>query len=605
MIAITGLGIISALGVGKATTLEALKTATSGVRKMRLLPSCHTEFPVGEVSLSNEEMKQMLCFPKEMEESRTVLMGILATREAVTEAKLTGQALCDWQSRYKRAPKVAFVSGTTVGGMDVTERQFAHLKDVSGTSGYFAGHDCGNCTQAIADDLGIFTTCTTISTACSSAANSLMIGARMLLSGQADIAVCGGSEALSLFHLNGFRSLMILDEKRCRPFDSSRAGLNLGEGAAYVVLERREEAISRGIEPEAYLIGWGNACDAFHQTATSPSGEGAYLAMSQALDMAGLTPSQIDYINAHGTGTLNNDESESVALKRIFSEHHKDGGIPPFSSTKPLTGHTTSAAGAIESVICLLAMKHGFIPQSIGFTSTEENAPTPSRAEDTAYLQHVMCNSFGFGGNDTSLIFSSRPKVPNYSLRPSDAHVKRYEASIEGGAEAIKEINRYVKPLEARRMSRVIKASLLTSQKVLEQAGINTPDAIVTATAYGCTENSEKILTQLCTIGEEQTLSPTLFMQSTHNTIGSAIAIRLTCHGYNITYAHGNHSLESALHDAELLLREGKVHSVLVGLHDEYTPNLRQLLNMPSAENQNDETLVTSHSILLVRQNEQ
>ena len=601
MIAITGFGIISALGVGKEPTLKALQTGTSGIRKMRHLPSSHTELPVGEVDLNNDQMKQKLNIPLENEESRTVLMGLLAVQEALSEAKINAQMLCKWQERHKRTPKMVLVSGTTVGGMDVTERHFAQLVNAPDTIGYFAQHDCGSSTLAISERMGIFTDCTTLSTACSSAANALMVGARMLLSGQADIVVCGGSEALSLFHLNGFHSLMILDRELCRPFDATRAGLNLGEGAAYVVMERTDDATARGFEPQAYLTGWGNACDAFHQTATSPTGEGAYLAMSQALETAKLKPTQIDYINAHGTGTTNNDASEGTALKRVFAKDDKNESIPPFSSTKALTGHTTSAAGAIESVICLLAMKHGFIPQSAGFTKADKGAPIPSKGESKANLRHVMCNSFGFGGNDTSLIFSSQPEDTNYSLQTS-LKIKKYEAIAEGGVQAIRAINQYAKPLEARRMSRVMKASLLTSLQVLEQAGISSPEAVVSATAYGCTENSEKILTQLTSLGEEQTLSPTLFMQSTHNTIGSAIAIRLACHGYNATYTQGERSMEWALRDAELLLREGKARSVLVGFHDEYTPKLRQLLHMPCGEGQENETLVRSHAILLVRQ---
>ena len=146
---------------------------------------------------------------------------------------------------------------------------------------------------------------------------------------------------------------MILDHERCRPFDATRAGLNLGEGAAFVVLESEESANKRGVNVHAYLTGYGNACDAYHQTASSEDGEGAYLAMKEALDMAHLTPKDIQYVNAHGTGTPNNDQSESVSLRRIFGDE-----IPLISSTKSFTGHTTSASGSIEAVICILAMQN-------------------------------------------------------------------------------------------------------------------------------------------------------------------------------------------------------------------------------------------------------
>ena len=235
-------------------------------------------------------------------------------------------------------------------------------------------------------------------------ANAIVMGANLLRSRMTDVAVVGGSECISRFHLNGFNSLMILDPNQCRPFDADRAGLNLGEGAAYLVLETEDHARQRGAQPLARLAGYGNACDAFHQTASSDNGEGAFLAMQKALGMAGLQPSDIDYVNAHGTGTPNNDASESQAIKRLFSNT-----LPPISSTKGMTGHTTSASGSIETVICLLALQHAFLPANYGFTTPMPDGITPvAHVKTGRELRHVMCNSFGFGGNDTSLILSNR-----------------------------------------------------------------------------------------------------------------------------------------------------------------------------------------------------
>lgn len=192
--------------------------------------------------------------------------------------------------------------------------------------------------------------------------NALLLGADMLKAGDADIVVAGGSEALSLFHLNGFNSLMILDHERCRPFDGTRAGLNLGEGAAYVVMERLDDAVARHATADACLAGYGNACDAFHQTASSPEGIGALLAMRQALDMAGLKPKDVQWVHAHGTGTVNNDQSEARAIRQVFQGH-----LPAVSSTKSFTGHTTSASGSIAAVISIIAMHHRFIPVNLGW----------------------------------------------------------------------------------------------------------------------------------------------------------------------------------------------------------------------------------------------
>lgn len=560
-IAITGEGIISAIGTDKQQVLRALQEGRSGIRQMKYLPSVHAELPVGEVPLSNEEMKAQLSIDATEEMSRTTLMGMWAVGQALAGAHIDRQT----------GLRIWLVSGTTVGGMDVTERHFTQIAE--GDAHYFSQHDCGSSTDAIAHHFGVFTETGTVSTACSSAANALMLGARLLRAGMADIVVAGGTEALSLFHLNGFNSLMILDKERCRPFDQTRAGLNLGEGAAYVVLESEEQAQQRGAEIHAYLTGWGNACDAYHQTASSPTGAGAYLAMQEALHTAGLAATDIDYVNAHGTGTPNNDQCESAALDRIFTKEK----MPAVSSTKAFTGHATSAAGSIEAVICLLAMQGGFVPQSLGFAEADERCVVPVSETFSKTLHHVMCNSFGFGGNDTALIFSLRPTAAAQPALADASAIKEVARVTVNTADQLKAISQYVRPLEARRMGRIMKASLFASLEALGAAHVEMPDAIITATAYGCTENSEKILRQMQAEGEA-TVSPTLFMQSTHNTIGSNVAIRTHCHGYNITYTQGTRSLEWALRDAELLLREGKCKSVLVGWHDELTPLLHDLL---------------------------
>ena len=211
--------------------------------------------------------------------------------------------------------------------MDLTEKSFPV---------YNALHDCGASTEAIAAHFGGALWSTTLSTACSSAANAILCGANLIRCGLASRVAVGGSEALSSFHLNGFNSLMIVDREPCRPFDKSRAGLNLGEGAAFLILESEESLRGRGGKALARLSGFGNACDAYHQTASSPTGEGAFLAMRKALSTAGLRPEDIDYVNAHGTGTPDNDAAESAALRRVFGE-----ALPPVSSTKAFTGQVT------------------------------------------------------------------------------------------------------------------------------------------------------------------------------------------------------------------------------------------------------------------------
>lgn len=389
---ITGAGIVSAVGCNKREVLESLVAGRSGIGPMRYLRSVHTEFPVGEVPMSDEELCAALGIDASTPTIRTALLGMLALGGALDEAGLSGGEL----------PGAAFISGTTVGGMDRSECYYPDFLANDSRNEYIAMHDCGASTELIADRFGRFGFVSTPSTACSSAMNAILVGANLIRSGAFDIVVAGGSECLTRFHLNGFNALMILDTQPCRPFDATRAGLNLGEGAAYVVLEQAASARRRGVRALATLDGVANTCDAFHQTASSADGEGAFRAMRGALADAGLDPSAVDYINAHGTGTPNNDASESAAMLRLFGDR-----VPPVSSTKAFTGHTTSASGAIETVICLLALRHGFLPVNLNWQHPMDNGIVPVReSRPPREIRHVLCNSFGFGGNDSSLLLS-------------------------------------------------------------------------------------------------------------------------------------------------------------------------------------------------------
>lgn len=585
-IAITGEGIVSAIGLNKQEVLQSLQEGRTGIGEMKYLQSVHHELPVGEVDLSNEQIKEMLGIPSRQMMSRTSLMGMLAIDQALKEAHV------DVANLKARKPdgkplRIVLVSGTTVGGMDITELCFDQLENLTNVE-FLQHHDCGKCTQLMADHFGIFDEVTTLSTACSSAANAIMLGARLLKAGEADLVVAGGTEALSRFHLNGFNSLMILDHEPCRPFDTTRAGLNLGEGAAFLVLESEEMAQLRKVTPHAYLTGYGNACDAFHQTASSENGEGAYLAMTEALAMAHLSAKDIQYVNAHGTGTPNNDQSESVSLKRVFGDE-----MPMVSSTKSFTGHTTSASGSIETVICILAMQHHFVPANLGWKNPMENGILPTMGTQNVDLENVLCNSFGFDGNDSSLVISLHPKESTSTIM-RDAKIEVLSKVEITSEEQLMDIRKYVKPLEARRMGKIMKSSLLSSLEALQQAGIEVPDSIITGTAYGCLENSERLMEQIKEEGEGM-LKPTFFMQSTHNTIGSNIAIKTHCHGYNVTYTQESHSLEWAIRDAELLLRSGKVKNVLVGCHDESTSLFNTLLKKVG-----EKPLPSVHSVAMV-----
>ena len=579
IISVTGLGIICSIGNDADSVLDSLRKKESGVGSMKYLHSKHSYLPVGEVQLSNEQMKDILGIEDETPMSRTTLMGAIAIRQALNHAGISVEEL--------NGKRVALISGTTVGGMDLTENYYEQMKTDDSLLYLPKSNECGKSTEEMAEIVGLLNaqTCT-ISTACSSALNSIILGSEMLKRNEVDVVIAGGSEALSRFHLNGFNTLMILDKEQCRPFDDTRAGLNLGEGAAYVVLEKNSD------KSLAFVAGYGNRCDAFHQTASSDNGEGAYLAMKEALEMAHLKPEDIQYVNAHGTGTPNNDITESQALIRIFGED-----MPEISSTKAFTGHTTSASGSIEAVICILAMQNNFTPANLGWKNMIEGGIVPTLGNDNIVLENVICNSFGFGGNDSSMVISKSAPVSVEENTPEYSY-KIAAEEVVTDVEVLKELKDFISPMESRRMGKLMKAAHLTSLRALKKAGIECPDAIITATSRGMLEISLQFLDDITTFGEEL-LKPTLFMQSTHNTLSSAIAIRTKCHGYNTTYSHGDESFEWAMRDAVRLIQTGKVNSVLVGSFDESTPSFSMIAERSGEEKPQD---IFAKAIVIVKE---
>lgn len=392
---ITGIGAVSAIGLDIASNYQSLLKSQDGIGYTEYIDTYHKRIlPVGEVKLSNEQLIDMLTLDKRDIYSRTELLSIKAAKEAHEHARL---------GEIKDRTRIAFISGTSVGGMDLSERYYKgyELEGQRELVTKFRKHGCYKHTESAAKALNVQGVSTTISTACSSAANAIIYGARLIEAGLADIVIAGGVDPLSKFTINGFNSLKILDTEPTRPFDDSRVGLNLAEGAGYVVLESEESIKRRGIKPLGRLLGYANTCDAYHQTASSPEGKGAVLAMSKAIEMAGIQPSAIDYVNVHGTGTQNNDLSEGTALKTVFN-----GKVPSFSSTKSYTGHTLGASGGIEAAYSLLAINNGVVYPNLRFkTAIADLDLIPQQQIEFKPVNMVLSNSFGFGGNNTSLVF--------------------------------------------------------------------------------------------------------------------------------------------------------------------------------------------------------
>lgn len=393
--------MISAIGKDVSETMSSIKSASSGVGPIQHLQTVHKgKLPLCEVKYSNEELCKLAGVDKNTRTTRTTLLGIIAAQEAWRSAgcPVLGNG------------RTGIFSGNTVGGMDKTEHFYADFMNdpQSGDVQTMLTHECAESTERIADSLGATGMVSTISTACSSSANTIMLGARMIKHGLLDRAIVGGIDSLAKFTVNGFNVLQILDEQFCQPFDQNRRGLNLGEGAGFIVLEAEGIAKEENILGE--LVGYANSNDAYHQTASSPDGTGAYLAMKGALAVAGIEASEIDYVNVHGTGTNNNDLSEGIAMKRIFGEN-----IPKFSSTKAFTGHTLGASGGIEAVLSVLAFQHKIIYPNLRFETPIEdlggNMIPETQLLEGQDLKYILSNSFGFGGNTSSLVFKAYSRL--------------------------------------------------------------------------------------------------------------------------------------------------------------------------------------------------
>jgi 3-oxoacyl-[acyl-carrier-protein] synthase II len=390
---VTGCGIITSIGNNLEENLDSLIAGRSGIGIITRLESTHRDkLPAGEIRLGDEELARIAGTGLIDGLTRTSLLGMTAAAEALRDA---GCTLHDGK-------RTGLISGSTVGGMVSTEKYYMDYLDNDSRNAWIESNESSDSTERIASHLGIRDFVSTINTACSSSANVIMTAARFIRAGYLDRVIAGGTDSLSRFTLNGFNTLMIYDSELCKPFDDKRNGLNLGEGAAYLVLEAEDCIGSR--MPLCELRGYGNSTDSHHQTALSPEGTGPYLAMKHAMECSGLKPVDINYLNVHGTATVNNDLSEGMGMLKLFGNK-----MPFFSSTKPFTGHLLGASGAVEAVFSILSLRNDIAWPNLNFnTPMKEFDFSPARqAVHGSGIRNVLSNSFGFGGNNTSLIFSA------------------------------------------------------------------------------------------------------------------------------------------------------------------------------------------------------
>lgn len=390
--AVVAAGVVSPLGIGLEETLGSLREAKDCVSSVTAFPvdrcRCQTAGQVPAAPLA--EANQFQRHPERLH--RVARMMILALKEALEQAG-------DFQ------PELTVV-GTTSGGMTFGEQYYRDLKSGRRPSrqvpSLIANYTPQKPVMDAQEAFGIGAPCQVIANACASGTNAIGHAFNCVRSGRYQRVLTGGYDAISELVFVGFDSLQASTPDRCRPFDSERSGMVLGEGAAVLALENFDAAQERGATILAEVIGYGISTDNFHLTQPDPSGSGARRAMEAALQSAGISPGEIDYINAHGTATAFNDAAEGKAIAELFN------GVP-VSSTKGMMGHSLGAAGAIEAVISILALRHQLLPPNINFRHGDAGLDLNIVANSarTGSVRTVLSNSFGFGGTNASIIMRS------------------------------------------------------------------------------------------------------------------------------------------------------------------------------------------------------
>jgi 3-oxoacyl-[acyl-carrier-protein] synthase I len=391
-LALTGFTATSCLGTGLDATLAALRAGRTGLAPCAF-ESVVLDTYIGEVPGVDRSPLPVEFTDYECRNNRLAHLGLAQDGFAAAVRRCAARV---------GAERVGVFLGTSTSGILETELAYRG-RDAAGGAlptdfRYRGAHNTFSLAAFVRAALQLTGPAAVISSACSSSAKVFASARRALAADLIDAAVVGGVDSLCLTTLYGFHSLQLVSRLPCRPFDATRDGISIGEAAAFALLERPD-----AVDATLLLLGTGESSDAYHMSAPHPQGRGAAAAMLQALQSAGLAPADIDYINFHGTATPSNDESEARAVAAVL------GSATPGSSTKGATGHTLGAAGALEAVICALALCHGFMPAGVG-TATVDPSLKVNYLRDTlpGRVTHVMSNSFGFGGSNCSLIFGKR-----------------------------------------------------------------------------------------------------------------------------------------------------------------------------------------------------
>lgn len=565
---ITGLGLITPLGRGVDRNWTALVKGKTGIGDLTLFPTANNLFfPVGEVTES---------FSPEGP-PRTHQLALMAAEEAI---------------KHTEGPPDAIVMGSTTGGMNRTE-ELLKEKQLDPSLFSFSYHGAGSIAEYLALKLKCKGPVITVSTACSSGGTAMAMALAMLKTGKFKKILAGGAESLCRLTYFGFHSLQLIDPLGSRPLDRDRKGLTVSEGAGMLLLESKDKAM----DPEAIeLLGAGLGCDAYHPASPDPEGNGALSAMKDALKDAGISPCEIDYVNLHGTGTIDNDLAEAKAFNRLFEEEQ-----PLVSSVKGTFGHSLSAAGAIEAVISAKCVEAGMAPGSVGCQTPDPQLKlSPLKESEVAPIRTVLSNAFGFGGSNASVVIGRSREAQGEthgspSPLPAPLDVAGI-ACITGAGHTSETLNAFAKGLNCqgllsekeiskslstravRRLKRLSRMGLSLATAAFENAGDpKEPDSVFFGTGWGGLSETHDFLKALYET-DERFSSPTDFMGSVHNATAGRIAVKFGATGPNITTTGGDYSFEQALMSAHLMATEQDKPILVMGA-DEFHPELSGLFD--------------------------
>jgi 3-oxoacyl-[acyl-carrier-protein] synthase-1/3-oxoacyl-[acyl-carrier-protein] synthase II len=533
------MGILSSLGQGVGRHVDCLRKNRSGIKPIKLfMPSPGNVFPAGEIP----NFRQTLNLP------RTHEVALRAAQEALSGTRVVPDSI---------------ILGTATGGIPLTEEL---LRRDEKDPEQYKYHSASSVAEFLAGVLRCRGAVLTVTTACSSGAVAIKLAYEFLCSGKANCVLAGGADALCRLTYYGFNSLQLIDPSGARPLDRDRNGMTVAEGSAMLVLEAGESSPDNAL---AELLGGGLSCDAYHPTAPDPEGRGALAAMRAAVENAGLCPGEIEYINLHGTGTKDNDLAEAKAIHSIFGER-----IPPLSSVKGATGHSLGASGAIESILCAVAIREGLIPANTGCLNPDPALNlNPVLAPLEQKVAVVLSNSFGFGGNNACLVLAEprardeRQKqavsfefeVLGYACVTGAGDMEQTLKNLEEGKTCsgtlpFAKLSDRLPAREVRRLKRLPRLALALAMEACQTSQLSrTPSSVFFGTSWGPLSETYDFLTQLYESNEQFT-SPAEFVGSVHNAPAGQVAMMLKATGPNVTTAGGDYSFEQALLAASLIV---------------------------------------------------